>query len=59
MAGILAGVAGNIDSMKMLKAFRLLDIRFPKSLVQSFPSSIWYYWCKRVYANGERAFNVY
>ena len=37
MAGILAGVAGNIDSMKMLKAFRLLDIRFPKSLVQSFP----------------------
>lgn len=36
MAGILAGVAGNIDSMKMLKAFRLIDIRFPKSLVKSF-----------------------
>ena len=37
MAGILAGVAGNIDSMKMLKAFRLIDIRFPRSLVKSFP----------------------
>lgn len=36
MAGILAGVAGNIDSMKMLKAFRLLDIRFPKKIVKSF-----------------------
>lgn len=36
MAGILAGIAGNIDSMKMLKAFRLIDVRFPKSLVQSF-----------------------
>ena len=37
MAGIFAGIAGNIDSMKMIKAFRLLDVRFPKSLVQSFP----------------------
>lgn len=36
MSGILAGIAGNIDSMKMLKAFRLLDIRFPKKMVQSF-----------------------
>jgi len=36
MAGIFAGIAGNIDSMKMIKAFRLLDVRFPKSLVQSF-----------------------
>lgn len=37
MSGILAGVAGNIDSMKMLKAFRLLDMRLPESLVKSFP----------------------
>ena len=37
MAGVLAGVAGNIDSMKMLKAFRLIDIRFPESIVKSFP----------------------
>lgn len=36
MSGILAGIAGNIDSMKMLKAFRLLDVRFPESLVKSF-----------------------
>lgn len=36
MAGLLAGVAGNIDSMKMLKAFRLIDIRFPESIVKSF-----------------------
>ena len=37
MAGLLAGVAGNIDSMKMLKAFRLIDIKFPKNIVNSFP----------------------
>lgn len=36
MAGIFAGIAGNIDSMKMLKAFRLIDVRFPKSIVKSF-----------------------
>lgn len=36
MAGLLAGIAGNIDSMKMLKAFRLIDVRFPESLVKSF-----------------------
>jgi ribulose-bisphosphate carboxylase large chain len=36
MSGILAGIAGNIDSMKMLKAFRLIDIRFPKKIVKSF-----------------------
>nr|VDD88941.1 RuBisCO long chain, Form III-like [uncultured bacterium] len=35
MAGLLAGVAGNIDSMKMLKAFRLIDIKFPKNIVNS------------------------
>ncbi len=37
MAGILGGIVGNIDSMKMLKAFRCLDIRFPKKIVQAFP----------------------
>lgn len=37
MSGILAGVVGNIDGMKMLNAFRCLDIRFPKEIVQSFP----------------------
>jgi len=37
MAGLFAGIAGNIDSMKMLKAFRLIDVRFPQSLVESFP----------------------
>lgn len=37
MAGILAGIVGNIDGMKMLKAFRLIDVRFPESIVKSFP----------------------
>ena len=37
MSGLLAGVVGNIDGMKMLKAFRCLDVRFPKAIVQSFP----------------------
>ncbi|KKP43925.1 MAG: ribulose bisophosphate carboxylase, ribulose-bisphosphate carboxylase large chain [candidate division WS6 bacterium GW2011_GWF1_33_233] len=39
MAGLLAGVAGNIDSMKMLKAFRLIDIKFPKNIVNSLAKS--------------------
>ncbi len=37
MAGLLAGIVGNIEGMKMLKAFRLIDVRFPESLVKSFP----------------------
>lgn len=37
MSGILAGVVGNIDGMKMLKAFRCLDIRFPREVIQAFP----------------------
>lgn len=37
MSGILAGIVGNIDGMKMLKAFRCIDIRFPKAIVESFP----------------------
>jgi len=37
MSGILAGIVGNIDSMKMLKAFRCLDVRFPKAMVKAYP----------------------
>jgi ribulose-bisphosphate carboxylase large chain len=37
MSGILAGIVGNIDSMKMLKAFRCLDVRFPRKIVEVFP----------------------
>ena len=37
LSGLLAGVAGNIDGMKMLKAFRLLDIRFPREWVETMP----------------------
>lgn len=37
MSGLLAGVIGNIGGMKMVKAMRLLDIRFPRKMVQSFP----------------------
>jgi ribulose-bisphosphate carboxylase large chain len=37
ISGILAGVAGNLAGMKMLKAMRILDIRFPKNIVQALP----------------------
>ena len=37
MSGILAGIVGNIDGMKMLKAFRCIDMRFPRPIVESFP----------------------
>ena len=37
MSGLLAGIAGNIDGMKMLKAFRLLDVRFPREWVEAMP----------------------
>ena len=37
MSGILAGVIGNIEGMKMLKAIRCLDIRFPEAIIKSFP----------------------
>jgi ribulose-bisphosphate carboxylase large chain len=37
ISGLLAGVAGNIGGMKMLKAFRLLDIRFPREWVEAMP----------------------
>jgi ribulose-bisphosphate carboxylase large chain len=37
MSGLLAGVVGNVGGMGMLKAFRCLDIRFPREFVQSCP----------------------
>jgi len=37
LSGLLAGVAGNIGGMKMLKAFRLLDIRFPREWINIMP----------------------
>ncbi len=37
MSGLLAGVVGNVGGMKMIKALRCLDIRFPKSMVEAFP----------------------
>ncbi len=37
MSGFLAGPVGNIGGMKMLKGLRIMDIRFPQMLVDSFP----------------------
>lgn len=37
MSGILAGIVGNVGGMKMLKALRCLDIRFPRPMVEAFP----------------------
>ncbi|MBP5204290.1 ribulose-bisphosphate carboxylase large subunit [bacterium] len=37
MSGLLAGIVGNIGGMKMLKALRCLDIRFPRKMVLAFP----------------------
>ena len=37
LAGLLVWVVGNIDGMKMLKAFRCLDIRFPRCWIESMP----------------------
>lgn len=37
MAGFLAGPVGNIGGMKMVKGLRIMDIRFPKAIVTSFP----------------------
>ena len=37
LSGLLAGVAGNIGGMRMLKAFRLLDIRFPREWIEAMP----------------------
>jgi ribulose-bisphosphate carboxylase large chain len=37
ISGMLAGFAGNLAGMKMLKAFRLLDVRFPRKIVEALP----------------------
>ncbi len=37
MSGLLAGIVGNMGGMKMLKALRCLDIRFPRKMVKAFP----------------------
>jgi ribulose-bisphosphate carboxylase large chain len=37
MSGLLAGIVGNVGGMKMLKALRCLDIRFPEPMVKAFP----------------------
>jgi len=37
MSGLLAGIVGNVGGMKMIKALRCLDIRFPKPMVEAFP----------------------
>ena len=37
MAGFLAGPVGNIGGMKMVKGLRLMDIRYPRSIVTAFP----------------------
>lgn len=37
ISGFLAGPAGNIAGMKMLAGLRLMDIRFPRKFVSSFP----------------------
>lgn len=37
MAGLLAGIAGNIAGMKMVKGMRFYDIRFPRKMVQAYP----------------------
>ncbi len=37
MPAILASVAGNVFGMKSVEALRVLDIRFPKELIQEYP----------------------
>lgn len=37
MSGFLAGPAGNIGGMKMVKGIRLFDVRFPEKMVKAFP----------------------
>lgn len=37
MSGFLAGPVGNVAGMKMLKGLRVMDIRFSKPMVYSFP----------------------
>lgn len=37
MSGFLAGPAGNIGGMKMVKGIRIFDFRFPQKIVEAFP----------------------
>ena len=37
MSGFLAGPAGNIGGMKMVKGLRMFDVRFPEKMVKAFP----------------------
>lgn len=37
MSGFLAGPAGNIGGMKMVKGLRMFDVRFPRKFIASFP----------------------
>lgn len=37
ISGFLAGPIGNVGGMKMVRGLRILDIRFPRRFVQSFP----------------------
>lgn len=37
MSGFMAGPAGNIGGMKMVKGIRLFDIKFPRKIVEAFP----------------------
>jgi len=41
MPGILSGIAGNIFGMKAVKNLRLLDVHFPKKIVNSFPGPMY------------------
>jgi ribulose-bisphosphate carboxylase large chain len=36
MSGLLAGIVGNIAGMKMVKAMRVMDICFPKKMIQKY-----------------------
>lgn len=37
ISGLLAGLVGNIGGMKMIKALRCLDIRFPRPIIEALP----------------------
>jgi ribulose-bisphosphate carboxylase large chain len=37
ISGLLAGIVGNIAGMKMISAMRIMDVRFPKKMVDKFP----------------------
>lgn len=37
LSGLLAGIVGNIAGMKMVRAMRVFDVRFPKRIIRAFP----------------------